>query len=1118
MGVIYRARDLTLNRVVALKLMLAGDFADAREVKRFRTEAEAAARLEHPNIVPIYEFGELEGRPFLSMRFVEGANLADRLGGKAMNARPAALLMRTLARAIHYAHQRGVLHRDLKPANVLLDSDGQPHVTDFGLAKCLDSSDGVTLSGAMLGSPNYMSPEQAAGHPDRLTTAADIYSLGAILYELLTGRPPFRADTPLETMRKVMDEAPPAPHTIQKSTDPELETICLKCMEKEPDRRYGSAEALAEDLERWLRREPIQARPVGTLRRLGKWTQRKPRTAVLLLLCGLAILAFLVGQTVMSVRLSRANTKVKVAIADLTRSLYEVQWRQADDAARGDEMGEAIAWFSHFLRENPSNADAAARLLSLLSSCNFPVLLLPPLVHESPVIAMDFSQVGDRLATATYGGTARLWNIESGKMELELTHPEPLTDCLFCGENDLRLLTVSSEPKARLWDLGTHRLMSAFALGPKNTSHTWRGVRPTRDGRLIALNVKSNVINILNAASGTWVEPALIMPTAISKFAMSADGSKVAIASDSEVRLWKSGSEQPLSAPVELHAPPQALCFSDNGLWLACLCQNKIWVMNTETGARGREFAADAASISFLGRTDRLITVSAQLGLLDARTGKECGSPFGAAEFNAQWHGDLLFSSRDLWSYLPSTLRLLDPVSGHFQAESFIHDGPFCAAKLRRDGRVVATASQDRLVRLWSADMKRAEPLILLLGGSVYEAQWSPSGDRILSTSVVGSNARMQLWDARTGQALCSPQPLDGTGYFAQWSPDGMRVATAGEKSAIIWDAQTGRALSPRLHEGGSLIYCVFSPDGKLLATAAEDHTVRVWDGHTGRAIGAPLVHSHVPLKISFSSDGRRLATGGMDGTIHVWSVPEGKLILGRLRHRGVCWVAAFSPDDRWIVSASSDSTAQLWDAATGQPALPPFRHEAPVWWASFSPDGRAIATCTESGMARVWDTAIGQLLSEPMHQPGKVWYVKWSPDGRFLATTCTDGSARVWDAKTGHLVTEPFVHQGEVRRAEFSPDGRRLLTASFDGTVKVWDLALLRPPLPVPDWLPMLAESLGGKRLGPKDSLESVPGDAFQLARKRVEQYGTNDYYGHWGHWLLRERFERPVKPFRPQ
>src|SRR5262245_4966971 len=274
MGGVYRARDLTLNRVVALKLMLAGQFATDREVKRFRTEAQAAARLDHPNIVPIYEFGELEGRPFLSMRFVDGTDLAEQLAGKPMDPRPIAQLMSTLARAIHYAHQRGVLHRDLKPANVLIDSGGQPHVTDFGLAKCLDSKDGLTLSGAALGSPNYMAPEQAAGHPERLTTAADIYSLGAIMYELLTGRPPFRAETALETMRKVMDEPPLAPRLQHELTDRDLETICLKCMEKEPERRYGSAVELAEDIERWQRSEPIRARPATPVEHVAKWIKR----------------------------------------------------------------------------------------------------------------------------------------------------------------------------------------------------------------------------------------------------------------------------------------------------------------------------------------------------------------------------------------------------------------------------------------------------------------------------------------------------------------------------------------------------------------------------------------------------------------------------------------------------------------------------------------------------------------------------------------------------------------------------------------------------------------------------------------------------------------------------
>jgi WD40 repeat protein len=1121
MGIVYRAHDPSLNRVVALKVLLSGQFAGEPELKRFKAEAEAAARLDHANIVPIYEFGELDGRPFLSMRFVDGANLANHLHGIPMDAVPIAELMSTLARAIHYAHQRSILHRDLKPANVLLDGAGQPHVTDFGLAKCLDSNEGLTSSGVMLGSPNYMSPEQIAGKSERLTTATDIYSLGAIMYELLTGRPPFRADTPLETIRKVTEEPPLAPHLLYKFAQKDLETICLKCMEKEPERRYGSAEALADDVERWLRYEPILARRTGRLGRLSKWTRRNPRSAILVLICSLAILAFVVGQTVMSSRLSRANIQVHAANVTLSHSLYEVQWRQADDADTAGEHSEAIARFSHFLRENPNDATAAARLLSLLSSCNFPVLLLPPLTNEAPVTALDFSQAGDGLATVTAQGTIRLWNIASAKLDFELTYPAPLTSCILCSEKDLRLLTLSSEPKAQLWDLSARRLSSVKQMGPINPN-AWpgRGLLATRDRRRLAINMQSNVVQILDADSNAW-RPPLVVPDDVYRFAMSADGQLLAVASAAEVRLYKSDSNQPLFPPVKISTAPEDLKFSADGHWLACLTQKTIRLIDSITGAAEPEFPAKAFRMEFLGRTDRLITIpdqpGAPLGLIDPHSGKDCGSPFGQAEFDVHWHGALLFSSRDLQSYLPTTLRLLDPATGHPLSEPFIHDGPISLARGSPLGTVVATASQDRTVRVWSTEMRKADPLVLPVDHEVWEAQWSPSGDRIFTISATGTNAQLRLWDARTGAPLGPPQQLESEAFFAQWAPDGTRIAAASLTGAVIYDANTGQLLCSPLRHDSRLVHCAFSPNGELLATAAEDQAVRLWDGHTGKPINKPLVHSHVPLKLSFSHDGRRLASAGMDGTIRVWSVPEGKLVVGPLRHSGVCWTVSFSPDDRLLLSASSDSTAQLWNAITGQPAHSPLRHEAAVLWASFSPDGRAIATSTESGTARVWDTATGQLLAEPMHHPGKMWFIKWSPDGRFLATTCIDGSAQIWDASTGHLVAEPVWHNAENRRAEFSPDGRRLLTASFDGTVKVWDLPLLRPPLPVPEWLPLLAESLGGKRLGLKDSLESIPGDTFQSVRTSIEQRREQDYYARWAHWLLHERFERPTKPFVP-
>ncbi len=269
MGVVFQARQVSLNRLVALKMILAGQLADDTDVKRFYNEAEAAANLDHPGIVPIYEVGQHEGQHYFSMGFVEGQSLSQRLADGPLPAREAAELIRRVSEAIEYAHQHGVIHRDLKPANILLDASGNPRVTDFGLAKRVQGDSGLTGSGQIMGTPSYMPPEQAGGPRGEVGPAADVYSLGATLYALLTGRPPFQAASAMDTVLQVVSEEPVPPRRLNPAVDRDLETICLKCLEKEPARRYATAAALGEDLRRFLAGEPVLARPIGARRDSG---------------------------------------------------------------------------------------------------------------------------------------------------------------------------------------------------------------------------------------------------------------------------------------------------------------------------------------------------------------------------------------------------------------------------------------------------------------------------------------------------------------------------------------------------------------------------------------------------------------------------------------------------------------------------------------------------------------------------------------------------------------------------------------------------------------------------------------------------------------------------------
>src|SRR5579864_6208337 len=342
MGVVYKARQMSLTRPVALKMILAGPHASSSDIQRFRNEAEAVANLDHPNIVPIYEVGLHEGHSYFSMKLIDGGSLAALLSEFTADPRSAARLMISVARAVHHAHQRGVLHRDLKPSNILIDRAGLPHVSDFGLAKRVESDSELTQSGAILGSPPYMAPEQTTGRRGAVTTATDVYGLGAVLYATLTGRPPFQADSVMDTLEQVRQRAPEPPSGVNHKVERDLQTICLKCLDKEPQRRYASALELAEDLDRWLSGRPILARRAGLPERAWRWAHRNPAVAALSALAVLMMLGGMTGLAISNAMISRRNAVVVRQRDEIRKALGDSEEARAQADAVSKFLVEAF--------------------------------------------------------------------------------------------------------------------------------------------------------------------------------------------------------------------------------------------------------------------------------------------------------------------------------------------------------------------------------------------------------------------------------------------------------------------------------------------------------------------------------------------------------------------------------------------------------------------------------------------------------------------------------------------------------------------------------------------------------------------------------------------------------
>jgi len=1008
MGVVYRARQVGLNRIVALKMVLAGVHAGPKSLGRFRSEAEAVAKLQHPNIVQIYEVGEQDGRPFFSLEYVDGGSLARRLAGTPQSPQAAAALTETLARAIHYAHQRGIIHRDLKPANILVCGGGpaaeglagseasQRHykITDFGLAKQVESATAHSHSGAVVGTPSYMAPEQAGGKAGEVGPPADVYSLGAVLYELLTGRAPFRGETALDTMLQVLSEDPVPPARLQPKLPRDLETICLRCLEKDPRRRYPTALDLADELQRFLNHEPIQARPLGPLARGLRWCRRNPVLAAVSLLAVLALLT-VVGLSVgFGIREAQAahrleneqkHTKEALEVATEQTRLLQIaneKWRRfermsaslaLDQGLRLCEQGDiqrGMLWLARSLEIAPPEADDLQRAIraNLDRWRNQLHALRNCLEHPAPVMATAFSSDGKVLLTGSEDGIGRLWDMASGRqLGPEFRHGKNISGVAF-APNGQTVVTAGLDGAVLQWDLLSGKRIGA----PIHHNGVIAALALSPNGKRLA-TASLDEAQVWDAASGKAVGGLLKHDNHLTAIAFSPDGRTVVTGSlDKTARLWDATTGQPIGLPLQHADSVMAVAVSPDGTRIATGCGRiarsaQLWDVATGKAIGPPLLHRDrVGAVAFSPDSKTLLTggFDKTARLWEVATGRRLGVVLqhkGEVRTVAFCSDGVTFVTAGT----DRTARLWGAMLDRPHRPSLQHKAAVTAVAFGVDGKAVLTGDYDNRIHFWDRDTGRPLRPDFLHPSPVMALALSPDGKTLVTGTI---DDRAQIWDVASGKMRVSRLPHENAVPAVAFQPDGKAILTGSwDKTARLWDPETGKPLSDALSHPDKVTAVAFSPDGRMFATACEDRMVRLWTTATGKRSGNALVHPDSVLAVAFSPDGKLLLTGCPDKTARFWSVADGKEVAVPLQHQGEVMSVAFSPDGRTVLTGSNDNTARLWESDTGKQIGPPLQHLDRVVAVAFSADGKALMTGSDDKTARLWDGP--SLLADEVEQ-----------------------------------------------------------------------------------------------------------------------------------------------------
>jgi WD40 repeat protein len=936
MGVVYKARQASLNRQVALKLITAGVLASGESVKRFQAEAEAAAALDHPNIVPIHEIGEHEGLHYFTMGFIDGMTLkqaihrsrrgGDREQGSSKVGPPAyaggytlkeaVLLLAKVARAAHFAHERGVLHRDIKPSNILLDTHGEPHLTDFGLAKFVQRDSTLTHTHELLGTPAYMSPEQARGEAKAVTTAADVYGLGAVLYETLTGTPPFSGGTSLETIRQVLDQEPRRPSVFNPEIDRDLETICLKCLEKEPGRRYASALSVAQELERWSKGEPIMARPATTVEKVGKWARRRPAIAGLGVTLALIFMLGLAGVLWQWRRAEQiAEFRHREALIAREES-YVADMNSVTHAYNQGDVGRARLLLIQHLPK-PGEPDLRGFEWRYLWQLTRDQAEFTYRGHNDTVWDIDVSPDGKLVFSRSFNGTVKIWRYRD---HTEMVSWELMPPFIFLSDSK-HLLEVSKQRKPiRIHDIGTRAVET--------------------------LPIESKVL------------PANLSP----------DRKMLAIL-DPEIQsvaVWDLDLRQ---EHIHFQTPEaKAVQWSVDGRQLITLSQNLITTWDPLTGRQLRtwempsDFIGMPITIELLPGGDRAViglegSSEKAFRIFDLAHGvppyRLIGDELRVSDMDVSPDGKLaVFASHNhtvhLWD-----LQSASPVTifrGHVNQVVDVMFHPF--------EPVVLSVSEDHMVKIWRYDRIESSSLLTDTNVEVIAALPCPDGKLL----VAHSDGSVRLWDGRgdhTVELLQAPGSNVLTAVAV--SPNGEKLAWGG-RQVVLCDANTTNrtVLADQNSSVGSLS---FNNTASTLIVGDSSGNLKWWDTETKTALGQVSTGLPFVSSLAVSVDGLWVvsacgAEGAENHLVKVWDAKTRHLVAELRDGYGDTFTLGFSPDGTVLATGSWDDHLRFYRTGTWEKEWEILAHTGRVSALAFSRDGRTLVTGSTDNRIKFWNVA----------------------------------------------------------------------------------------------------------------------------------------------------------------